>query len=60
MSDQQEDRTNQRAREDIDMRGTTQRQRSWEPPTLVEFIKPKLTRHGPLERLTGFFGSFSP
>ncbi len=33
---------------------------AWVDPKL-EFVEPKLTRHGELERLTGgFFGTFSP
>ena len=33
---------------------------AWEKPKL-EFVEPKLTEHGQLERLTGaFFGTFSP
>jgi hypothetical protein len=34
--------------------------RKWQEPKLT-FIKPKLTRHGRLEEVTGqFFGAFSP
>ena len=34
--------------------------RKWQEPKLT-FIKPKLTRHGKLEEVTGqFFGAFSP
>ena len=31
----------------------------WEEPKL-DFVEPKLTKHGDLKNLTGFFGSFSP
>ena len=31
----------------------------WEEPKLA-FVEPKLTKHGALKNLTGFFGSFSP
>ena len=32
----------------------------WEEPKL-EFVEPKLTKHGPVKKLTGgFFGTFSP
>jgi hypothetical protein len=34
--------------------------KEWQEPKLT-FIKPKLTRHGKLEEVTGqFFGAFSP
>jgi hypothetical protein len=33
--------------------------RRWIAPRL-EFVKPKLTSHGRLEDVTGFFGSFTP
>jgi hypothetical protein len=31
----------------------------WEEPKL-DFVEPKLTKHGDLKSLTGFFGPFSP
>jgi len=31
----------------------------WEEPKL-DFVEPKLTKHGELKNLTGFFGAFSP
>lgn len=31
----------------------------WEEPKL-DFVEPKLTKHGDLKNLTGFFGGFSP
>ena len=31
----------------------------WEEPKL-DFVEPKLTKHGDLKNLTGFFGPFSP
>lgn len=34
--------------------------KKWEKPKLT-FVKPKLTKHGKLEEVTGqFFGAFSP
>jgi len=33
--------------------------KSWEEPKL-DFVAPKLTKHGDLKNLTGFFGPFSP
>ena len=61
MSKKQEHRDHQHASRDIDLPGAAQEQRAWEQPKLTEFVKPKLTQHGPLERVTGgFFGEFSP
>ena len=31
----------------------------WQEPKLT-FVKPKLTKHGELKEVTGFFGQFSP
>jgi hypothetical protein len=31
----------------------------WQEPKLT-FVEPKLTNHGPLEEITGGFGSFTP
>jgi hypothetical protein len=31
----------------------------WQEPKLT-FVEPKLTQHGKLEEVTGFFGGFSP
>ena len=33
--------------------------RAWEEPKL-SYVKPKLTIHGSLKELTGFFGGFTP
>ena len=45
--------------------GSTPDKKPWEEPRL-DFVEPKLTKHGSLEKLTrmpngdGFFGGFSP
>jgi len=31
----------------------------WEEPKLA-FVEPKLTKHGDVKNITGFFGPFSP
>jgi len=31
----------------------------WQEPKLA-FVEPKLTKHGKLEKVTGFLGSFNP
>jgi hypothetical protein len=31
----------------------------WQEPKLA-FVEPKLTKHGPLQEVTGFFGGFTP
>lgn len=31
----------------------------WQEPKLA-FVEPKLTKHGQLEEITGFFGTFTP
>jgi hypothetical protein len=33
--------------------------KTWEEPKLT-FVEPKLTKHGSLQEITGFFGAFSP
>jgi hypothetical protein len=33
--------------------------KQWQEPKLA-FVKPKLTKHGDLQELTGFFGGFTP
>ena len=33
--------------------------KSWEEPK-VDFVEPKLTNHGEIKSITGFFGPFSP
>ena len=33
--------------------------KTWQEPKLA-FVKPKLTKHGNLKEVTGFFGGFSP
>jgi hypothetical protein len=33
--------------------------RRWEEPKVV-FVEPKLTKHGELKDVTGFFGGFTP
>jgi hypothetical protein len=35
------------------------RKKAWEEPRL-SYVKPKLTIHGSLKELTGFFGGFTP
>ena len=39
---------------------STESKKKWQEPKL-SFVKPKLTKHGKLEEVTGqFFGAFSP
>ena len=39
---------------------SSEAKQAWEEPKLT-FVKPKLTRHGELVKVTGqFFGAFSP
>jgi hypothetical protein len=39
---------------------STESKKRWQEPKL-SFVKPKLTKHGKLEQVTGqFFGAFSP
>ena len=38
---------------------TPETKKQWQEPKLV-FVKPKLTKHGDLKELTGFFGGFTP
>ena len=39
---------------------STEGKKKWQEPKL-SFVKPKLTKHGKLEEVTGqFFGAFSP
>jgi len=33
--------------------------KKWQEPKLA-FVEPKLTKHGNLKEVTGFFGAFSP
>jgi len=40
-------------------RSMTSGRQPWVAPKLT-FVEPRLTKHGPLTQITGFFGSFSP
>jgi len=43
-----------------EMAPSFQNKKQWEEPKLT-FVKPKLTKHGRLEEVTGqFFGAFTP
>jgi len=50
-------------RETTEAEGAVPEKKLWEEPRL-DFVEPKLTKHGSLEKLTrmpnGFFGGFSP
>jgi len=52
-------------RETTEAAGSAAEKKLWEEPRL-DFVEPKLTKHGSLEKLTrmpngdGFFGGFSP
>jgi len=37
----------------------TNDKKPWQEPKVL-FVEPKLTKHGELKELTGFFGSLSP
>jgi hypothetical protein len=42
------------------VRSSPEAKKKWQEPKLT-FVKPKLTKHGKLEEVTGqFFGAFSP
>ena len=44
---------------DLEGQPAQESKKPWEEPKLA-FVEPKLTKHGDLKNLTGFFGSFSP
>ena len=45
-------------RKEIPSPGSNDKKR-WQEPKVL-FVEPKLTKHGELKELTGFFGGFSP
>ena len=52
-------RENERQQEE-EQSSSAEGKKKWQEPKLT-FIKPKLTKHGKLEEVTGqFFGAFSP
>jgi len=44
---------------DLKSQSEQESKKPWEEPKL-DFVEPKLTKHGDLKNLTGFFGTFSP
>ena len=44
---------------DLEGQSAQESKKPWEEPKL-DFVEPKLTKHGDLKNLTGFFGGFSP
>lgn len=51
-------RTKQRSQQPVS--SSSAGKKKWQEPKL-SFVKPKLTKHGKLEEVTGqFFGAFSP
>jgi hypothetical protein len=51
----------ERSQDDKGVTGAAENRKPWQEPKL-DFIEPKLTKHGELTEVTGqgFFGSFSP
>jgi len=48
-----------REQEDSTQRVEVTAKKPWHEPKLT-FVEPKLTQHGELKEVTGFFGTFSP
>jgi hypothetical protein len=49
----------QAEKETINLPASDEHKRAWLEPRL-SFVQPKLTKHGDLKELTGFFGGFTP
>ena len=53
------ERENQQPQDKRKTSSSPDTKKPWQEPKLA-FVKPKLTKHGDLKELTGFFGGFTP